>query len=678
MICDEKIYTLDEFKSVVSFIDFEKLPKPKGNQSKINCEYCKNFATFDIETTRIKKIEQSIMYLWQFCFAGKYTILGRTWSEFIDLINFLSIKIGDLHFIIYVHNLSYEFSFLKGIFKFKSEDVFAIEKRKILKCKLGNIEFRCSALLSNMKLETFTQEMKVFHVKLVDTIDYDVERYPYTILDEEVIKYSCFDIWGLYEALIQKMELCNDTLYTIPLTSTGYVRRDVKTAMSSISYRNVRPIFPNEKTYLLLRQAFRGGDTHANRLYAGKILTNVKSYDRISSYPDVLINCKFPVSKFEEEKCYDIDYLSELIEIHKKAVLMKVVFYNIEIKGAEIGCPYIPYDKCTYTNNEIRDNGRILTADELEITITDVDWKIIINEYNFEHIEILELYSARYAYLPYKLISVLLKYYQNKTELKHVKGYELLYALNKALLNAIYGLMAQNPVKYPIVYNENDRIFEENKKIIIHDELLKAQNKSFVAYQWGVWCTAWARYRLHELIYIAGEKFIYCDTDSVKVVGDIDSQVKKYNMKRIKDSKDSEAYAKSPEGIIYYMGAYELDGEYKKFITLGAKKYAYVDKKDKLHVTVSGVSKEDGAKELKKIENFKPGFTFSKAGGLEAVYNDNINKYYITSDGIKIHVTDNVVLRPSTYTLGITAEYDYILSHYQSLYHNPIDKLFAK
>ena len=51
--------------------------------------------------------------------------------------------------------------------------------------------------------------------------------------------------------------------------------------------------------------------------------------------------------------------------------------------------------------------------------------------------------------------------------------------------------------------------------------LEKSNHRAFLAYQWGVWVTAWARWHLEEGIKLAhqkGAEFIYCDTDSVKQV----------------------------------------------------------------------------------------------------------------------------------------------------------------
>ena len=112
------------------------------------------------------------------------------------------------------------------------------------------------------------------------------------------------------------------------------------------------------------------------------------------------------------------------------------------------------------------------------------------------------------------------------------------------------------------------------------------------------------------------------------------------------------------------MGVLEEDERCRAFVTLGAKKYAYEDLEGKLHITVAGVIKKAGALEMEKkggIEAFRPDFVFTEAGGLEAVYNDT--EYGTVSiDGHDLRITANVYLKPSTYTLGITNEYEYLLS----------------
>lgn len=159
-------------------------------------------------------------------------------------------------------------------------------------------------------------------------------------------------------------------------------------------------------------------------------------------------------------------------------------------------------------------------------------------------------------------------------------------------------------------------------------------------------------------------QFVYCDTDSVKYLGEID--LSKFNKERIQDSKNSGAFATDPQGITHYMGVYEKEHDMCEFKTMGAKKYVYREnKEDELVCTIAGVSKSQGGKELEEnggIEAFREGFTFNKAGGLEAVYNDCQIIKQIELFGHTIEITSNVVLRPSTYTLGLTADYKRLLT----------------
>ena len=103
-----------------------------------------------------------------------------------------------------------------------------------------------------------------------------------------------------------------------------------------------------------------------------------------------------------------------------------------------------------------------------------------------------------------------------------------------------------------------------------------------------------------------------------------------------------------------------------EFRTMGAKKYVYRETPDdKLVCTIAGVSKSLGGKELEEhggITAFHEGFTFEKAGGLEAVYNDNPEITETEIDGKRLSITSNVSLRPSTYTLGLTADYKRLLT----------------
>jgi hypothetical protein len=650
--------------NIEQFSQLQVQKRAAGNPgTKKKSNYKDIITAFDIETTRIKEIEQSVMYVWAFQIGKEHTIIGRTWEQFILLCERISkgLKEGE-KLCVFVHNLSYEFQFLRGIYPFQKEEVFALDSRKVLKLTMYDcIEMRCSYLHSNMSLDEYTHKMGAEHAKLSgEDFDYSKQRFSWTELTDNEIPYIQNDVLGLVEAIEIEMEHDGDNLYTFPLTSTGYVRRDAKQAMREVSHTFVRNQLPDYKIYQMCREAFRGGNTHANRYYAGFILHDVKSADRTSSYPDVLCNCQFPVSTFFHAGGIVYEELLDLINVRKKAVLMRVTMSNVRLRDEFWGAPYLSRDKCRNIDNAIYDNGRILKADYLETTITDIDFKIILSEYDFDDFVPFDVAHARYGNLPPPLLDTIIEYFEMKTALKNMEGQELYYMKSKNKLNAIYGMMAQDPVKQTIDFIEEEFIERKENP----EEILTAHNKkAFLAYQWGVWTTAHSRYELEEGIRLAGDGFVYCDTDSVKHLNNIDWR--EYNNSKIKASKSTGAFAKDPKGTTHYMGVFESEGEYCEFSTLGAKKYCYRETaQSELKVTIAGVTKKKGGKELEKaggIAAFKPGFIFKEAGGTEAVYNDipEVAKY--TVEGREIEITANVVLRESTYTLGITAEYQRLL-----------------
>lgn len=635
---------------------------PGGTQNR-KLHYKDIIAAFDIETTRLPEIEQAIMYVWQLHLDGIGTIIGRTWDELWALLKQFRDELQKETVCIFVHNLSYEFQFLRAIYNFQEDEVFAVDSRKVLKCTMwdGAIEFRCSHLHSNMSLDQYTKKMGVEHSKLSgEEFDYSVRRFPWTPLSDKEIAYCTHDVLGLVEAIKKEMEMDGDNLYTFPLTSTGYVRRDAKAAMRQSRNHGVKDILPDYELYTLLREAFRGGNTHANRYYAERVLHNVKSADRVSSYPEVMCNRQYPVSEFHKSCDNSPERVMALITKQKKAVVCRVKLWAVRLIDEFWGCPYLSFDKCRNVINGARDNGRILSADYLETSVTDVDLKIILGEYEFENMEFMDVYYARYGYLPKPLIEVVQDYYRKKTELKNVPGQEVYYTKSKNKLNSCYGMMAQDPGKKSNIFSGGEWLVEDKEQ----KEILDDRNKhAFLAYQWGVWVTAWARYELEEGLKIAGHNFVYCDTDSVKYIGDCDFSA--YNSAKKKRSTETGAYATDKHGETFYMGRYESDGSYAEFATMGAKKYVYRETPDgETHCTIAGVNKKLGGKELDKhggMMAFRRGFVFKEAGGTESVYNDHPTNGVIEIDGHKLLITPNIVIRESEYTLGVSRDYASLL-----------------
>lgn len=666
------IYSVDDY-DFTRFDDIGLTEVRKGRRGEKNYRYKEVILSFDIEVTNVKSLQNAVMYVWQFGIDTHSVIMGRTWDEFKTLIKKLCSYVDEKQrFVIFVHNLYYEFSFLKAkcIYEFKPEDCFILYGRKIAKCVMyDKIEFRCSYLQTNMSLALFTKKYGAKHCKLSGAdFDYKKQRFSWSNLTDEEVTYCVHDVIGLNEAMKNRMKEFDDDLYSLPLTSTGYVRREMKSAIrSEYTIKFVHAITPPFECLLLLEENFRGGNTHANRFHSTHIVNDVMSFDRVSSYPDVMLNCLHPVGRWWKHDSPSGFWFKYLTHQKQYFTIAVCALSNFRLRDFTWGCPYISRHKCRVIENGVFDNGRVLSADYLEIVLNDIDLRILEYEAEFD-LKCSEIWCCLYRPLPKPITDTVKRYYKDKTELKGVAGAEVLYEKSKNLLNSCYGLFAQSNTKQSIDFLQDEEqqflMRSDNKEDIYNKYLARA----FASYAWGVSITAWARYRLFEGLKIAHEtyenSFIYCDTDSVKCLYD-ENMIKvfeKYNAERVKDSKKSGAFAKDKNGKVHYMGVYELENVSDRFKTLGAKKYAS-ENDGKLKITIAGVNKKRGAEELEKrggLDALKEGFIFKDAAGLKAIYNDraDLTVKYKNHD---LHIIDNVYLEDTTYTVGITDEYAALL-----------------
>lgn len=659
----------------------------RESHKKVRNTYLEEFGAFDIETTSYLGADDryhGFMYIWQICVGG-LCCYGRTWHEFQEFCDtlFETLDVSPLRrFVVYVHNLAFEFQFLRKLLSrwYGIDSVFSAQPRKPMKVLCSNgLELRCSYKLSNMSLYAATlNELGCDYYKADGDLDYSIYRDSNTPLNDTEFGYSMMDVLSLYHYIKAKMHNEGDTLTSIPLTSTGYVRRDCRNACKkSATYMTAfRRQKMTREVYILLKEAARGGDTAANRYLAGQTCSNVYSFDVTSSYPYQMLTQLYPSTRFYPKRAWESE-----AEIDKASqgtpLLFRALFRNIRIKSDSVNA-YISLSKAwEYSGkswnkmsfderrkNRIA-NGRVLRAEVLGLTLTDIDWQILRKYYEWDEVAISDVCASRYAQLPEELRSVILDYFRQKCELAEERDkypedsdeyirLNYLYMKSKNRLNGIFGMCFTDPVRDEIPYDTSKDVWGEATTPPFGEALEQfyTSRNSFLVYAWGVWTTAHARKHLSRLIDLCGAESIYWDTDSDKCMNPDFDAINRENelIKQLCVSRG--AYA-DVNGHRYYLGVYEHEtakGAYREFKTLGAKKYAYVDHKGKLHCTISGVAKSkspnhpDGARELGSLSHFNPGFTFREAGGLTLYYND--------SDPLP-----NVGTCPSTYKLGITDEY---------------------
>ena len=665
--------------------------------------------TFDIETTsylilngkQIPGIEyqnltkeqqeqsefRSCMYIWMFS-INEVVYYGRTWNEFKKFLDKLE-ENSPFPKIVFIHNLSFEFQYLKTVFNFT--DVLARKSRKVMKCSFEdyNIELRCSYIMSNCALKYLPKLFNLPVEKQVGELDYTKIRTPITKLNKKELLYCKYDCLVIYYYILAELETYGQ-VNKIPLTSTGHVRRELKERVErdfEYKRRVNKAINTNPHVYNLMMEAFAGGYTHANWIYADEIIKDVDSWDFTSSYPYVLVTHQYPSTEFK--KC----------NISKRENMSKRFAYLLVVRLKNVKCKYyntfISQSKCRNIYGGRYDNGRIMQADSLEITLTDIDFYFILDTYKCEY-EILESYYSKYNYLPKQFIEFVLEKYVNKTKFKNVEGKEVEYTKEKNKFNALYGMSVTNMIRDDVIYDNETGWYEKklsNEQII--ESLEKEKKKSFLSFAYGVWVTAYARNNLLRNLIKLDEYVIYSDTDSLKLLKgynrDIITEYNNFVKSKIEYiSKlleiNIEKFAPYDVfGNSHMLGLFEEDGHYEEFITQGAKKYAYTkwmkkenvkkeyniikEEKEKclvLEITVAGVPKS-GANALKTLNEFKDDLVFEfKDTNKNLIFYCEEQKDFELVDYLGKTYTVNdksgCCIVPTTYILGKALEYSELIS----------------
>lgn len=670
------------------------------------CNYMGDFMTMDIETSTINRgTEHSLAFTYSIAvYIADMCLLFRTWKDYLTFIRRLTAKLGMTYknrLVCYVHNLPYEFQFMRDFMHIS--EVFATQKRKVVKCLSDGIEYRCSYKLTNMGLARFTSSIpNLKHGKLSGAdFDYSKLRTPSTYLYPNELSYIYNDVAGLYEALDYTITHDVYNLATIPLTSTGYIRNDLRYEMAKNpeNRKNFLACALDQKLYGLMRTARRGGNTHCNPNWSDMDIEDMESEDMSSAYPADMIQKPFPMTPFYPIPYRRLAQFEEYIE-EGYACIIDLTFYDLKVLTTRT-IPYIAKGaQCTEFVNITGDNGRVLKAEKLSMVITDIDYKIIKETYKIGRIEVRDCYVSHYDYLPMELRKSLLKQYRDKTTLKDGDPYFYMKIKNK--FNANFGCMltdiCQDTVEYKPHSCEPFKLVRANDYSEQLAKYYRSKN-SFLSYQHGLWVTAWCRWRLQQAINKLGADMVYCDTDSVKFLSSaVNRQI--FDELNTEIDKDIEACGLDCtveyKGETYTLGHWEPDGEYAWFKSMGAKKYAYIDKKDykcnpkkygcgheednpcrfckdgmcdwkKYQITVAGLSKSK-AKEYLYDNGFKELFApktripIGMSGRTSAKYNDweGVRKLKM-NDGEIIYVGSNMVIEDTTYEFSLTEEYETLL-----------------
>ncbi len=684
--------------------------------------------TFDTETSHNhdENNPRAWVYSWAICLdaSREIALFGRNVVEFVDALKFideylekLSIKFHAVYkCIVYAHNLPYDycytFKFIQRAFNIKRE--FFLDRRHILQAEIGeHIILRDSLKYFNMSLEKCCNTYDVKHKKLVGVVDYSAIHHTLDELETSDVLYQLNDVFGLQECLLADMKSNNYSIINIPLTSTGKIRNDCR--IHAYATANYREEFiqtrPTPRQFKIMRKVFCGGYCHGNRFYRGKtVFDYIKHRDFRSHYPSIMRKYTFPSGKIRELKRPTLaDFFRDGFNTWGM-----VGFVNLRLKDTRNPAPYLSRSKCESTTAIYTlDNGRVLEIDGRAVTyVTEYDLYIIINQYDYDEIQILRAFQCVSRPLPEWFISIIDKNYKLKSDLKkrvhdlkkanasrdEIYEAEIDLMKCKNFLNGLYGLcaldycrpdferadngdvIANNVINYQYKIDKNYGVYrsKQNKNKFF----ISNTSSGFLNYAWALYITACARYELYKCIEIAGENFLYADTDSIYYIysEDIEHKFDVLNANKYDEAIEHGRYIVSNDGEAVTYDSFDLEDSGTEFRFLHSKCYAYKTRND-LKVTISGVASrrlesvdENGkahyfynSDELGTIKNLRDGFVFKKCGSTKVCYIQSENVGLMdTGDGVTEYVGDMAIISDNEKTLS-TGDDDFIKNWYLEL-----------
>lgn len=626
---------------------------------------------FDIETTQYDEL--AFMYHWQLS-LGDDVVLGRTWDELQTLYQFIvkAFRPSEKHkLLILVHNFSFEWQFIKKRFKWlekKNGDssVFALSERKVCYAITEDyVEFRDTYILTNMSLKklaaTYCKTQKLEGGK---DLDYSKLRNSKTTLSESEKLYCINDVVILKEFAEYCFKRWDGNT---PLTKTSIVRGDIKTSFKAQpkEYRDeykkrIWRAFPSESQYCgWMEYLYAGGWTHTDFVHTGETIEDddMAGIDFKSSYPS---SCFEPMPV----RFVEIDATEEVLrrwyaERDTRALIIDVTFYDLRITGTHSTISKHKVIPDEHKQQFFLDNGRIRACTKAHMLLNEYDFETLQLFYKWKKMEIHHLYISYKEMLPKFILDVIYDYYNKKETLPKDS---IDYFNAKQDLNSIYGMMVTSLYQTNLTLNENAEFIPSKDQ----QEFWKAARSQIMLPVWGIWVSSRSRRNLLVNVAKFQEDAVYGDTDSIKLLNYSKHLpvIEEYNrgiMERNKRIQEKYGYN------LRQLGCFDYEGHYKKFKTLGAKRYIYTDSKDQLHATIAGLPKHSfidycDKNGLDPFETFDNNFALEvdDADKLAAIYEDKEYSAEITDEEGNTETMSElsgICLVPTTFTLTMTADY---------------------
>ena len=236
------------------------------------------------------------------------TLYGHKPSEFVECVTRLHKRMMGNRTIIYWHNMSYDWVFLR---KFIMKEWGTPDKQLNIKSHFplfvnfnNGIIFKDALMLAQRSLEKWADDLDVEHKKAVGSWDYDKIRNQNDDFTSDELHYIENDTLAGVECLQKTKDILHKRIYSMPYTATGIPREAVRLIGKENGARDLfKRIVPEYNIQTILEKVFHGGYTHANRHFISITLNGHKNdyiicLDFSSSYPFSMLSEKYPMEKF--------------------------------------------------------------------------------------------------------------------------------------------------------------------------------------------------------------------------------------------------------------------------------------------------------------------------------------------------------------------------------------------
>lgn len=633
-------------------------------------------ASDDIYILRGRDIRELHMVLSDLCVSSAYQ--GLAWKKITDnpnkdILDAIKNDHRMSHIIhIYDHNLRYDFQILRNLYNAQFAEqygnghaTFAKDLRNPMYAVVPRISGQCGIKLHDTsaltkKSLTAWSDDEDMGIDTDDVLDSTVKCPCTRLTDRELESIDNGSLIILYG--MRKYKDRYHQLDKIPLTQTGAVRRILKghvckpepwaphekhkknekatgSVWSRAQCRIDKTMTPSE--YARMRQIFHGGSMLLNSAHVGRLVRDVDVYDFYSAYPAVMCYMVFPIGKFVKvERKYEMKILesSDIMDIDRPK--MWYAHYTFRNLRKTTAIPFWPASKCVeeHTFGVTKSNGKVRSADVLDVYMSDVDYDIFRTVYTWDDKEIQAMWSADAGLLPEPLINIILSCYGDKTRLKDT-GKKSQYVEAKQVNNSIYGVAVTR------LFDDLNLFTAEGWKQLQLDEQLFEMKKTeikpknhIMSYQIGVWVTAWGRYNLWRIASVCMDRVIYGDTDSL--IGTFDERDKhvfeaydawlkdraKAVCAKYPNINPSKFAPMSGKGKVYRLGSFGHDNHFSEYRTIGAKRYVGVCDDGTLKTAVSGIPVTALCRKIKSPRDLteRLSWTAEESDVVNPTYNDDM------------------------------------------------------